>query len=67
MLRPPPEARHGRSGSSAEAGGDAPSHRAFATLQEGTHHNHYGSYAIAKCVVTGIKQAGVCLRRNHVP
>jgi len=47
-------------------GGDAPPHRAFATLQEGTHHNHYGSYEIAKCAVTGIEQAGLDLGKYIV-
>ncbi len=36
--------------------GPEKSHQAFATPQEGTHHNDYGSYEIAKCVVMGIKQ-----------
>lgn len=34
--------------------------RAF---QDGTHHNAYGSYELAKCVVTGIRQSGLGLRR----
>jgi lysophospholipase L1-like esterase len=38
-----------------EALGDRQSHLAFATMQEGTHHNNYGSYEIAKCIVMGIK------------
>jgi lysophospholipase L1-like esterase len=39
-----------------EALGDQPSHRAFATMTEGTHHGDYGSYEVAKCVLMGIKQ-----------
>jgi lysophospholipase L1-like esterase len=48
-----------------EALGDEKSHLAFATMQEGTHHNNYGSYEIAKCIVTGIKQAQLDLA-NHI-
>jgi lysophospholipase L1-like esterase len=40
-----------------EALGPEVSHQAFATPQEATHHNDYGSYQIAKCVVKGIKDA----------
>ncbi len=29
-------------------------------FQDGTHHNNYGSYELAKCVVEGIRQ-------NHLP
>ena len=32
------------------------SHAAFATPAENTHHNDYGSYEIAKCILMGIKQ-----------
>ena len=42
-----------------EALGPEASHRAFATPQEATHHNDYGSYEIAKCVLMGIKQARI--------
>jgi len=49
-----------------EALGDQRSHLAFATMQENTHHNSYGSYAIAKCVVMGIKQARLDLAGNIV-
>jgi hypothetical protein len=40
-----------------EALGPEQSHLAFATMQEGTHHNAYGSYQIAKCVLNGIRSA----------
>lgn len=40
-----------------EALGERRSHLAFATMQEGTHHNSYGSYEIAQCVVMGIRLA----------
>jgi len=35
--------------------------RAF---QDGTHHNNYGSYELAKCVVAGIKQARLPLAKS---
>lgn len=44
-----------------EALGPERSHLAFATLQEGTHHNAYGSYQIVKCVLNGIRSAGIGL------
>lgn len=46
-----------------EALGPETSHLAFATMAEGTHHNDYGSYEIAKCVLMGIKQARLDLAR----
>jgi lysophospholipase L1-like esterase len=49
-----------------EALGDQQSHLAFATMQEGTHHNNYGSYEIAKCIVMGIKQADLSLAKYIV-
>jgi lysophospholipase L1-like esterase len=49
-----------------EALGDQQSHLAFATMQEGTHHNSYGSYEIAKCIVMGIKQAHLNLAKYIV-
>jgi len=33
-------------------------------FQDGTHHNNYGSYELAKCVVLGIKQAGLPLAKS---
>ena len=30
-------------------------------FQDGTHHNNYGSYEIAKCVIAGIRKAGLPL------
>ena len=32
-------------------------------FQDGTHHNNYGSYELAKCVITGIQQAKLPLAR----
>ncbi len=32
-------------------------------FQDGTHHNAYGSYELAKCVVAGIRQSGLDLSR----
>lgn len=49
-----------------EALGEQRSHLAFATMQENTHHNSYGSYEIAKCVVMGIKQARLDLADSIV-
>jgi lysophospholipase L1-like esterase len=40
-----------------EALGPEGSHYAFATMEEGTHHNEYGAYEIAKCVVMGMRAA----------
>jgi lysophospholipase L1-like esterase len=36
-------------------------------FQDGTHHNNYGSYELAKCVVTGIQQAKLPLAKSIVP
>jgi lysophospholipase L1-like esterase len=44
-----------------EALGPERSHLAFATMQEGTHHNAYGSYQVAKCVLNGIRSARIGL------
>jgi lysophospholipase L1-like esterase len=49
-----------------EALGDQKSHLAFATMQENTHHNSYGSYEIAKCIIMGIKQAHLDLAKYIV-
>jgi lysophospholipase L1-like esterase len=46
-----------------EALGPEASHMAFATMQEGTHHNEYGSYEIAKCVLMGIRESGLDLAK----
>jgi lysophospholipase L1-like esterase len=35
-------------------------------FQDGTHHNNYGSYEIAKCVVEGIKKSGLPLAKSIV-
>ena len=35
-------------------------------FQDGTHHNNYGSYELARCVVTGIKKAGLPLAKSIV-
>jgi lysophospholipase L1-like esterase len=39
-----------------EAIGPDASHRAFANMQENTHHSDYGSYEIAKCVLQKIRE-----------
>jgi lysophospholipase L1-like esterase len=49
-----------------EALGPERSHQAFATPTEGTHHNDYGSYEVAKCVVMGIKQNKLGLAKHIV-
>jgi lysophospholipase L1-like esterase len=49
-----------------EALGEQQSHLAFATMEEGTHHSSYGSYEIAKCIVTGIRQARLDLAKYIV-
>jgi lysophospholipase L1-like esterase len=36
-------------------------------FQDGTHHDNYGSYELAKCVVEGIKQAKLPLADSIVP
>jgi hypothetical protein len=33
-------------------------------FQDGTHHNNYGSYELAKCVVLGIQQAKLPLAKS---
>jgi lysophospholipase L1-like esterase len=35
-------------------------------FQDGTHHNNYGSYELAKCVILGIKQAKLPLAKSIV-
>jgi lysophospholipase L1-like esterase len=35
-------------------------------FQDGTHHNNYGSYELAKCVVAGIKQSKLPLAKSIV-
>ena len=37
-----------------------------AAFQDGTHHNNYGSYELAKCVVIGIQQAKLPLAKSIV-
>jgi lysophospholipase L1-like esterase len=49
-----------------EAMGDAASHRAFATMTEGTHHGDYGSYEVVKCVLMGLKQNKLDLAQDIV-
>jgi lysophospholipase L1-like esterase len=44
-----------------EAWGPDASHRAFANMQENTHHSDYGSYEIAKSVVQSIRDLGIKL------
>jgi lysophospholipase L1-like esterase len=39
-----------------EAMGPEASHRAFANMQENTHHSDYGSYEIAKCVLQRVRE-----------
>lgn len=34
-------------------------------FQDGTHHNNYGSYQLAKCVIQGLRQTGLDLK-SHV-
>jgi len=36
-------------------------------FQDGTHHNNYGSYELAKCIVIGIRQAKLPLAQSIVP
>jgi lysophospholipase L1-like esterase len=36
-------------------------------FQDGTHHNNYGSYELAQCVVAGIKQARLPLAKSIAP
>ena len=45
-----------------EAWGDEPSKRAFAP-NDNTHHNNYGSYELAKCIVEGIRANNLGLAR----
>jgi lysophospholipase L1-like esterase len=49
-----------------EALGEEKSHLAFATMQEGTHHNNYGSYQIAKCMVMGVRKTHLDLTKHIV-
>jgi lysophospholipase L1-like esterase len=38
--------------------------RAF---QDGTHHNNYGSYQLAKCIIAGLRQTGLPLAKAIAP
>jgi len=46
--------------------GNQESHKAFATMTEGTHHNDFGSYEVAKCVLMGLKQNKLDLAKDIV-
>jgi hypothetical protein len=48
-----------------EALGPVESHRAFAG-KDTTHHDNYGSYELAKCVVQGLKDANSPLARRLI-
>ena len=48
-----------------EAWGDEPSKRAFAP-NDNTHHNNYGSYELAKCIVEGIRSNKLDIARYLV-
>ena len=48
-----------------EAWGDDPSKRAFAP-NDNTHHNNYGSYELAKCIVEGIRSNKLDIARYLV-
>ncbi len=54
---------HAMSAQFYEAMGPKDSAKAF---QDGTHHNNYGSYELAKCVVEGIKQNDLGLAKSIV-
>jgi lysophospholipase L1-like esterase len=47
-----------------EALGAELSHRAFATMDENTHHGDYGSFEIAKCVLLGIQRNKLALAQD---
>jgi lysophospholipase L1-like esterase len=38
-----------------------------AAFQDGTHHNNYGSYELAKCIVAGVRAAGLPLAKHILP
>jgi lysophospholipase L1-like esterase len=46
-----------------EAWGPERSVEGFSTPRDGTHHNNYGAYELAKCVVVGIRQSKLDLVR----
>jgi len=46
-----------------EAWGPEKSILAFSTPRDGTHHNNYGSYELAKCIIEGIRQNKLDLAR----
>ena len=54
---------HAMSGRLYEALGPAQIGAAF---QDGTHHNNYGSYELAKCIVAGVRAAGLPLAKYLV-
>ena len=54
---------HAMSGRLYEALGPAQIGAAF---QDGTHHNNYGSYELAKCIVAGVRAAGLPLAKHLV-
>jgi lysophospholipase L1-like esterase len=49
-----------------ESLGPADAHKAFAG-KDTTHHDDYGSYELAKCIVQGIKDAGLPLANYLIP
>jgi lysophospholipase L1-like esterase len=57
---------HAMSSQLYEAWGPEASRRAFAP-NDGTHHNNYGSYELARCIVEGIKANKLGLTRYLVP
>ncbi len=44
---------------SYDAPGPEASHLTFATIKEGTHQSACGAFEIARCVLTGIREAGL--------
>jgi lysophospholipase L1-like esterase len=55
------------SGQFYEALGPDNAHKAFANSSEHTHHNDYGSYELAKCIVQGIKDDRLPLAKYLYP
>jgi hypothetical protein len=58
---------HAMSQTLYEAWGPEKSLQAFSTPRDGTHHNNYGSYELAKCIVEGIRQNKLELSQFILP
>ena len=57
---------HAMSAKVYEAFGPEPSVQLFSSARDGTHHNNYGSYQLAKCIVEAIRVAHLPLAKHLI-